>query len=164
MFDVQIATDLTFDNIVASVTIAGTAYEPPTLNFNTQYYWRVREDGGIWTRVSFTTETAGTAPTDPVIDADGITTSPESFSVPYTADATAEYQQWQLSLDGVVVDSATNVTANPITNSEQQPGEYLFEMRSVNTAGNSAWVSQTIVLPSLNEVSGTTETESFIAE
>lgn len=161
MFDVQIATEPTFDNVVASVTIAGTAYEPPTLNFNTQYYWRVREDGGIWTRVSFTTETAGTAPSDPVIDADGITTSPESFSVPYTADATAEYQEWRI---GDLGDITSNVTDNPITNSEQQPSTLDFQMRSVNSAGESAWVSQEIVLPSLNEVSGTTETESFIAE
>lgn len=55
-YDIQIATNTSFDNIVSnSEYMSGTSFTPSSLNFSTQYYWRVRAresgDVGDWSDI-----------------------------------------------------------------------------------------------------------------
>ena len=67
-YDIEVATDAAFTNVVASATVTGTTWASNvTLASTTTYHWRVQPanycgDGAMSTVFSFTTGTPGTCP------------------------------------------------------------------------------------------------------
>jgi hypothetical protein len=84
-YDVEFyGTDNTYNSVVTqSLDQPGTSFALPALNFNTSYYWRVRDtniDGsggnGTWFQFSFTTEIATPVLTAPADAAAGLSITP----------------------------------------------------------------------------------------
>jgi hypothetical protein len=151
-FEVQVATDSAFTNVVASNTLTASNWTvAPVLNADTSYFWRVRarlgcSGFGAWSSVSsFTTRSClnFAAPTlnTPADGATGVGLVP---ALDWTDVTGAPRYEVQVATDAAftsVVRSNTTLTASTWTVSPVLPGSttYYWRARAAETCGAGAY-------------------------
>ncbi|MFC5270244.1 LamG-like jellyroll fold domain-containing protein [Adhaeribacter terreus] len=163
-YQLQIATSSGFQTIVSDVNnITGLTLTATNLNWNTQYFWRVRSvnasGSSSWSSVrNFTTQPIP-MPSPPVLasPANSSTNVPLPAVLTWNAGAYAATYQVQVAISHdffTIVSDINNIsTLTRTINNLDWSSEYFWRVRSINASGVSAWsdtssfISEAIPVP-----------------
>ena len=169
-YNIQVATDLTFSNIVYSnYTLIGTSTEVSGLSQNTEYYWHVSASntGGqsSWSSTwTFATSTAAlpSAP-QPLSPSNGATNLGDSLTFVWRSASGASEYDLQVALSSsfstlTINDSSLTDTSLYVTT--LAPGnEYFWRVAAKSSAGTGSWsgtltftTKSQVVAPSVPEL------------
>lgn len=158
-YDVQIATDAAFTNLVQSITNnTTTSYTPPTaLNNGTTYYWRTRARSAIMLSSWSTTRTFTTVfPTPPtpvlVVPDNGATAQQLTTSLSWNPALGAATYNLQVSTDPTFATTVVNATLTGTSynfTTTTNFATYYWRVNATNITGTSAysavWNFRTII-------------------
>jgi hypothetical protein len=151
-YQVQLATDEDFDEIIEDETISSTSHDVTGLDHETTYYWRVRSifllNASDWSETwSFTTEEAADDPVIPtpilVSPEDGATGVSTDPALEWNAIDGAETYRVQVAEDEEFGELVTD--QDGITGTEFELGgldyesTYYWRVRATNESGDSGW-------------------------
>ena len=145
-YNVQIATDAGFTNIIASQTgLAATSFGYSGLSYNTQYYWRVSahnasgNSSNISSALSFTTKLPAPVLTNP---ADNAKAQPLSITLNWNPVTGADSYNAQLSANSDMSSPLLNSTGLAVTTTNYSPllnnTVYYWRVQAANAAGNTS--------------------------
>ncbi|WP_174256976.1 PepSY domain-containing protein [Myxococcus xanthus] len=152
-YEVQVATDAAFTNVVASATAltASTWTVSPALATSSSFYWRVRASNscggvGAWTAASTFTTRGCVALAAPTLSspADGATGVGTSAALDWSDVPSAATYEVQVATDSAftnVVRSATALTASAwtVTPALSSSTPYYWRARAADSCGTSAY-------------------------
>ncbi len=155
-YDVEVATDMLFDEIVFTNNVKATSYTIKGLKGQTTYYWRVAGKNskgvGEWSNVfKFTTKTPVPAKISSVEPADNSKTTNNDVDIKWGKDQFAVSYDLQLANSGqfdafsIVHDlKAIKDTIYKFRDNKLRADtKFFWRVRGVNQAGNGTWSNVT---------------------
>ncbi len=151
-YELQVATDNSFSNVVIDQTESGTSYTASGLSQGTTYYWRVRASTlvltGSWSSTwSFSTASGTSSPSAPSLASPSNGTSGESTTLTLSWNASSGANSYDLQVATDNTFSGVAVSNTGIGGTSQQVSglsggtTYYWRVQAVNSVGTSSWSS-----------------------
>jgi hypothetical protein len=141
-YDIQIATDINFTTIIETQTVSTNSYTSTSLNFGTDYFWRIKPknncgEGTFSSNLHFTT--ACSLPTN--INLSNATTN--SATIGWTDNSGSNSWEYIVVPEGTTPGNTGSITStNPVQISNLSPNTcYDFYVRSICSIGTSVWTN-----------------------